>query len=209
MPIMILGCKGSMGRRYSRILTRLGVKNVRKFDIEYEQTLDTQGVDRVIIATPTQTHYRFVKFFGDKGLPMLCEKPMVTSSLEAEALRKGLQNVDFRVVCNWAYVFNQKLLPASNKVYYANETSGKDGLVWDCIQLLYLCSDFDITMKTGVPWDIKINGKEVTPEMIEDSYFRMIADWLKHPEHLWGIDDAVNQICKAETYIKERPCSSV
>jgi len=188
-----------MGKRYRTVLARLGQKCLLA-DVEYERSLDTTYVDRVIITTPTQTHYRLVKFFATKGIPILCEKPVCTSVDEILQLQKDV-HVDFRVVCNWSYVLDERLLPEKNEIVYRNMTSGNDGLAWDCIQLIYLSDDYKCDLGVGVPWDITINGVAITPKMIEDSYTKMMADWLTHPERLWGMQDAVRQTVKAEGYI--------
>jgi hypothetical protein len=69
-----------------------------------------------------------------------------------------------------------------------------------------LAQDFDIELHTGVPWDITIDGETVTPRMVEDSYTKMLATWLRHPERLWGTQDILKQSAKVEVYIKEHPC---
>jgi hypothetical protein len=193
-----------MGLRYRQVLRRLGQK-FKQADIEWQKTLDTKDVDRVIIATPTDTHYALCKFFAAKGIATLCEKPVEKSYELVDALSKAYGSVRFNVVCNWSYVFDKRLVPESNDVIYNNQISGSDGLIWDCIQLLYLSDNFKCQLKTGVPWSITINGVSVTPKMIEDSYTKMIADWLKHPERLWGMQDVLNQTAKAEKYLKEHP----
>ena len=200
--ILLLGSAGRQGRRYRTILHKLGYGDkLVTADIEFEKTLDVRYIDCVIICTPTQTHYRYIKFFNEHNIDILCEKPLCTSSAEALQLQKDLQ-VDLRVVCNWSYVFNKRLEPEKNKIFYRNGTSGSDGLAWDCIQLIYLAQDFHCDLGVGVPWDIKINGKTVTPKMIEHSYIKMLADWLPRPELLWDISDAIHQICKVEAYLK-------
>jgi len=158
-------------------------------------------VDRVVLATPTSTHYRYIKFFAAKNIPILCEKPACTASNEILQLQKTVK-VDFRVVCNWSYVLPDRLLPEKNEIIYRNQTSGNDGLAWDCIQLIYLSDDYKCDLGVGVPWDITINGVTITPKMIEDSYTKMMADWLRHPERLWSMEDAVRQIIKCEGFIK-------
>lgn len=60
-----------------------------------EELLAEDGLDLVAIATPPRTHYALVKAALERGRHVLVEKPMVTSSQEAEELvglaeRKGL-----------------------------------------------------------------------------------------------------------------------
>lgn len=45
-------------------------------------------LDAVILCTPNHTHYEIAKHFLEKGIHVLCEKPMTTTAKEAESLRR-------------------------------------------------------------------------------------------------------------------------
>ncbi|MBL8854833.1 MAG: NAD-dependent epimerase/dehydratase family protein [Planctomycetaceae bacterium] len=64
-------------------------KMAQKFQAAFSTT-DYQklvgNVDGVIIATPPHCHYAMTKFFLENGVPVLCEKPLTESGVEAREL---------------------------------------------------------------------------------------------------------------------------
>lgn len=64
---------------------------------DYKEMLDTMSLDMVHICTPNHTHYQIAMAAMDRGIHVLCEKPMTTTIAEAEKLvqtakEKGLVN---------------------------------------------------------------------------------------------------------------------
>jgi scyllo-inositol 2-dehydrogenase (NADP+) len=53
---------------------------------KYEDLLKLEGLQAVVIATPTTTHEPMVRAALEHGLHVLCEKPLTLSSAESEAL---------------------------------------------------------------------------------------------------------------------------
>jgi len=56
------------------------------------------GIDFVSIVTPNNTHFPIAKAFLEKGIPVVCDKPLTLSSLEAEEL-KGLAATKDLLLC--------------------------------------------------------------------------------------------------------------
>lgn len=59
----------------------------------YQDMADTEarrpdGVEAVIVATPNHTHYAICKAFLDKGIDVICDKPLTTTLSDAVALVK-------------------------------------------------------------------------------------------------------------------------
>jgi UDP-N-acetylglucosamine 3-dehydrogenase len=52
---------------------------------DYKELAD-QDLDCVVVATPTQTHYQIAKFFLERGINVLVEKPAATTVQEAQNL---------------------------------------------------------------------------------------------------------------------------
>lgn len=46
------------------------------------------GIDFVVVVTPNNTHYEISKAFLEAGIHVACDKPLVTTSAEAEELKK-------------------------------------------------------------------------------------------------------------------------
>ena len=67
---------GQMIERYTKV----------RYVPDYDDLLASGGLDAVIIATPTRLHESMVRKALDKGIHVLCEKPMTLSSAESAAL---------------------------------------------------------------------------------------------------------------------------
>jgi predicted dehydrogenase len=52
----------------------------------YEALAEVAGLDAVYIATPHPDHARLAIFFLERGIPVLCEKPLAMNSQEVEAM---------------------------------------------------------------------------------------------------------------------------
>ena len=55
-------------------------------DMARAEAAREDGIDFVIIATPTHMHYPVAKAFLESGIPVVCDKPLAFSVQEAEAL---------------------------------------------------------------------------------------------------------------------------
>lgn len=92
----ILVGNGTMGKRHRARFEACGVKfiaaadNQEEFDgIADKLTCGTAGVlpaDFAVIASPASTHYAYAKFFLERKIPVLVEKPLATSGEEAQEL---------------------------------------------------------------------------------------------------------------------------
>ena len=45
------------------------------------------GIDFVVVVTPNNTHYQVCKAFLEAGIHVVCDKPLVTESRQAEELK--------------------------------------------------------------------------------------------------------------------------
>lgn len=59
------------------------------------ESLINESIDAVIIATPPSSHAEIAEYFLSRGKPIIVEKPMTLSSLEAEYINPG--NIPFLV----------------------------------------------------------------------------------------------------------------
>lgn len=92
----ILVGNGTMGKRHRARFEACGVKfiaaadNQEEFDeITDKLTCGTAGglpADFAVIASPASTHYAYAKFFLERKIPVLVEKPLAISGEEAQEL---------------------------------------------------------------------------------------------------------------------------
>ncbi|NLV58168.1 MAG: Gfo/Idh/MocA family oxidoreductase [Clostridiales bacterium] len=60
--------------------------HVPKGYADYRQMIDQENLDCVHVCTPNSTHFEIAMYALDKGVNVLCEKPLATTPEEAEAL---------------------------------------------------------------------------------------------------------------------------
>ena len=136
--------------------------------------------DGVIIATPTKTHIAFIERFIKHRKPILCEKPISTS---IEALRDILADVrDSKT--NLTMTMQYKILckpTASGASYYNYYNTGKDGLVWDCIQIIGLSNGVVRIDNNSPIWTCSINGHVLSIADMDGAYVEYVRRWIKGP----------------------------
>jgi len=192
MKVLVIGSKGSMGKRYCAILKYLNVE-FEPIDI-LEQPWDYSDIrdcDRAIVCTPTETHFDICRALS---IDYLCEKPV---SKKPEMIKRLIQlagdkNIDARMVCNWYYI-GYMYTNLNNEIEYSNYNTGKDGINWDCIQLHYLSNTKAIVSNDTPFFKCKVNGNNNPVYLgdIEHSYITMIKAWLRDPKDLWSLEDAL------------------
>lgn len=199
--ILLIGCDGNMGRRYSAILKYLN----------YEFTgIDLPGssvgardlikkAKNIIIATPTRTHLPYLGLVESvcRANPIrravLCEKPVVASAEELRILKELNERNFFDL-----YVVNQyQYLPKIRELHggyhgmlthYNYYNTGKDGLHWDCFQL-YALANRDVEVGNNSPlWSCAINGVSCFLSDMDLAYIEMLSDFLTDRKNSWGFD---------------------
>lgn len=187
--VVLLGHKGSIGRRYATILDHLSVDWVG-VDVGDEDPKDS--FTHAIVATPSNTHYDLTAKYS-QFVPVLCEKPLATSELELVDWKALIPKNQIYMVNNYTFLnTNPGFPPRVDKLEYSYFNTGKDGTALDCIQLLYLAkkisADLEIR-KTSPTWQLWINDSLKVPyEWIEWSYVQMINSFVNDRSHvLWPL----------------------
>lgn len=208
--ILLIGGKGSIGRRYQAILKYLEEPffiHDFPFDSEYEW----QPFDRAIIATPTRTHGEYVRRLSEMEKPFLCEKPLTFDPLEAEHLAFSCKNG--YVVNNYSFLNTNREFTFPHSLSYDFFNTGGDGLIWDVCQLVYLAylSKAELSVsRESYHWDFHINDWKVPYSAIEASYMQMIrAFLLDRKEQLWTLSNGaqMTKLCY-ELYRRGGDCEA-
>ena len=191
MTVCIVGHKGNMGRRYASILNFLGED---WFGLDIEEGI-SQFCDTYIITTPTDTHVDIICDILEEMNPhatILCEKPIATDLVALNRIPKENWD-DIFMVNQYAYTsdFVSTTWPPGITSYNFYH-SGKDGIAWDCIQLIYLAKEKHkiILNNTSPVWKAVINGWPLGKEEIDHSYIDMIKDFLGSKEKSWNLHKA-------------------
>lgn len=180
MKVLIVGGLGSIGSRYNAILKYIGEDPI-VYDTNQSKPELPPKWDMAIVATPTDSHYAICKDLMKTGKPFLCEKPLSRNLKECEDLAE----------CKTGYVVNnyQFLIHPYENVHFEYDyyRTGKDGVYWDCSQLIYM--DKDCVLKNHSPvWSFKINGKSVLYRDLECSYIYMLEAFVNgNYSKLWTL----------------------
>jgi hypothetical protein len=191
MSLCIVGA-GNMGKRYAAVC--------KSEDIQYEMIDKGEmltGVDKYIIATPTDTHADVLCYIGTRvrqPVSILIEKPIDACFSTGLRAVEAVEALGHRVymVNNYAY-YSDGITEGEGDTHYDFYNSGKDGIAADCIQLLHLAKNGVGYLKNENPiWDCMINGTQLNRELIDLCYVKMIKDFYSDGKlygRLWGRQD--------------------
>jgi hypothetical protein len=162
-----------MASRYTAILDYLGrpwvgVDLYDKIpDVEYSQ---------ILICTPTDSHYGDIRLLCSRfKVPILCEKPITRVPHELADLLS--LDIDLSMINQYNSMMRPyPFMEEPGRSHYNYFRSGKDGIEWDCINIIGL-SDTPPTLTNKSPlWDCKINGQQLNLGDMDSAYVKQIRD---------------------------------
>ena len=184
-PVIVVGYRGNMGRRYTAILDSLDHPwfGIEDMGVHWDNQMKSpvSGLHAikyhsVILCTPTETHMAMIKKYKNLNLPFLCEKPISFNLEDVQYIAD--KNLPVAMVNQY-----KSLGGKGGATYYNFYNSGKDGLEWDCINIIGMASQQKAFIQNNSPtWECSINGKKLTLEDVNDGYVEMIRSWLKNQE---------------------------
>lgn len=186
MNILLLGANGSMGRRYQSILNYLRLPFTALDIMQDDFVLELHGAwescTHVIIATPTHTHVQYIMIAARWKLRILCEKPICFSSKEIESIFEYYPDIDLSMMMQYSLVLSaQPQLSQRPQSSYSYYNHGKDGLAWDCTQIIALHNGSvgHISLSANSPiWHAKINGETISVASMDGAYFEFVERWV-------------------------------
>lgn len=179
--VYIYGYAGNMGQRYRAILGALGHTWMGE-DVGDRSVGTVEESDAIIVATPTDTHVEVLRALKDCGKPVLCEKPITMDVTELRALMAELvvAGTKLQMVSQYDYLIDPK---SKGPTFYDYFKSGRDGLAWDCIQIISHAKG-EVVLKNESPiWQCQINGKLLDISKMDSAYAAMVRDWLEAPRN--------------------------
>jgi len=181
--IMVLGYKGNMGTRYTRILDYLGV-DWGGMDLTENKGFDRPGdIDGIIDAGPTRGRLRRL-YDLDPKTPVLAEKPFTLGVIDRAYLQ--LKTRPIQMVNQYVHMGGHKLPPGdSTLTYYNYFKHGGDGIAFDCINILGLATGRVILQQDSPIWKCELNGRSLSISDMDFAYIAMIEAWLKQPTPNW------------------------
>lgn len=78
---------------------------VQRHYIDYREMIEKEKPDFVDIITPPETHFEMTKFAADRGIDVICQKPLAPSYQEACKIVEYAQNAGIRFMVheNWRF----------------------------------------------------------------------------------------------------------
>lgn len=93
-----------------KLAQQFGIPESSVYD-DAEKLLDLEQLDFADICTNVETHYPLTKLTAERGLPIICQKPMATTLEECEALVGVCKNANVPLYINenwrWQYPLRQ------------------------------------------------------------------------------------------------------
>lgn len=176
---LIIGSNGSMGSRYRAIFKHLGEQwigmdthNLDKIDECYK------NASRFILCTPTELHHDQLIDLAKLRKPVLCEKPITTNIAELEHIIEAFQMMEtpLSMVLQYRNLVKTTHEGPSSYDYFR---TGKDGLYWDCFQIIALARG-DIAVNNQSPiWKCSLNGRQLSIADMDQAYVTEIDRWLR------------------------------
>lgn len=183
---MIIGGAGNMGRRYRCIIENVLKKDVVVLDQTEGKYSDIHECDGVIVTTPTETHLSWLRRLGPTNLPILCEKPLTTRLDRLEAFENESRTycAQVQMVNQYAYLYDKN---THGDTWYSYWNSGKDGLEFDCLNVIGLSEKRPLYIDNTNPyWHCQINGKKLSIDRMDFAYVSMLRKWVNEPESNWA-----------------------
>ena len=95
------------------VATQLGVSIIHS---RYQDLIADEGVDAVVIVSPTSTHREIVNEAANHGKPIFCEKPLSINLDEARAMLKVVEDTSVFFQMGFMRRFDKGYLAAHNKI---------------------------------------------------------------------------------------------
>ncbi len=93
-----------------------GVKSLYSYD-DYEKLLDSGDIDAVYIALPNHMHKEFTVKAAEKGIHILCEKPMATTVEDCQAMIRAAEENDVRLMIAYRLHFERTNMTVAQLVH--------------------------------------------------------------------------------------------
>jgi hypothetical protein len=173
--VAVIGARGNMGLRYAMILREYCDVEVIEIDLHNYISCDHTDCDGYIIATPTDEHLNDILLYSQWKKPILCEKPIVKNKTDYYKLVDiCITDIDLSMINQYSFLDRGN----EGKTEYNYFKTGKDGLVWDCINIIGNARKAYDIKKSSLIWSCVLNGDTINFADIDKSYIDNIKAWV-------------------------------
>lgn len=197
--IAIIGADGEAGKRYQAILSYLYQPFValdRSHMLEEALLEQARAADRIIIASPTHTHIQYLRDLLPSRKPILCEMPVTKNLEELEELNAYCARSGFSY--QMVFQFKELEIGERGETRYDYFNHGKDGLLWDCLQIVSLAKGRVVLNDKSPVWKCQVNGTKLNFQDLDQAYVSMIQRWIAGT-----LDQSIDEIFRAHAKVAE------
>src|SRR3989344_4806491 len=171
-----------------------------KTTLNYEELLADKEVKAVIIATPANTHFKLASAALEAGKHVLIEKPLATSSEQAEELAKKAKEKNLVLMVGHTFEYNSAVVklkeciqkPEFGKIYYLYTTRVNLGQIRGDVNAMWNLAPHDISISNFLldsePIAVRAQGRKYIQDDMEDVVFLTLEypqDILVHIHVSW------------------------
>ena len=190
-PILILGSKGNMGKRYKACLDYMSIKSI---GVDREDQIP-RNLRRAIICTPSNMHTVSADQLIELGYKdLLIEKPLFNKECDFEWGLKNEHLARMQMVNNYRYLDGY-----SGETIYDYYHAGNEEPWENLFQLIGMAKETFYYSNKSPIWICVLNGRKLTLEDVQRSYVEMLAHWVKGHE-IRSISDAYEWYKKAKLW---------
>ncbi|HBU11916.1 MAG TPA: oxidoreductase [Clostridiales bacterium] len=157
------GCFSNIKEERDQALEELGIDPARNYET-YEEMAEKEGaradkLDWVDIVTPNRFHYPAAKLFLEKGISIVCEKPLVFTVAEGEELKK-IAKENGCLFCV-AYTYTGHVMAREARQLVKNGVIGDIRMVMGEYPQDWLLDSLDTITEDNKPWraDPALSGR--------------------------------------------------
>lgn len=172
---------GHWGKNYLRIFEKLKRVNIKKicdldnskfknrkdFTTNFDDILNDNNIDAVVISTIAQTHYVLAKKALEKGKHVLVEKPITLNLNHAKVLKQLSNKNKVLLMVGHTFLYNQSVRKlkqilerkVAGKIYYINCRRTHLGLIRDDVDAVWDLAPHDISILNYITNKKPKNGK--------------------------------------------------
>ncbi len=202
--IALIGSEGSMGKRYQAILKYLDQPYLALDRLHYttDEILEkASSCSHILIASPTSSHFFYLRNLIASKSDILCEKPITKDLMQLEELHAFCHRIgaSYKMVMQYKELINP--YADGNWTEYNYFRHGNDGLAWDCLQPIALAKSAVAIREDSPVWACTINGQQLSLSDMDKAYIEMITKWLEGRMDQ-SMDEILNAHLKVANYIE-------
>ena len=154
-----------------------------EFVSDVREVLEGDGVDAVVIATPTGTHFKLAQAALSAGKDVLCEKPLTLTARESKTLMELARSRGRILMVGHVFLFNAGILWLKSyldsggvgRVLYVHATRTNLGPIRSDVNASFDLASHDISILNflleGVPVAVNATGQSYLSPHVEDVVF--------------------------------------